>query len=375
MKIYQIIQGMSNVSAGPSYSVGALSHHLAARGNEVAIMALGTPPTEWPFDARLEMLDGGCERIGLAGRRTVRRFQAMAREPAILHGHSVWRTANLFPLLLDADSPARIVWSPRGTFSEWSWRYRAAVKRPFWHLLQRPALARVACFHATSTAEYEAIRRRGFVTPVAVVPNGVDIPPVPSTQTRRKRIVFLGRLHSVKGIDLLLAAWRALSETFREWELVIAGPHDSAYAHKLLHTATQGAQLRVSFPGETTGERKRALLSEAAVFVLPSHSENFAMVVAEALAHGTPVITTTGTPWREVVTRRCGWYIEPSAADLRETLNEALSLPLDELASMGRRGRDWMIAHYSWTHLAAHMNDVYRWALKGGTRPACVIAD
>lgn len=375
MKIYQIIQGISNASAGPSYSVGAISQHLAARGNHVEIMTFGPRPTEWPFDTSLKIFDGGCERIGLAGWKAIRWVRSIAQDSAILHGHSVWRTANLFPLLLDSRTPVKIVWSPRGTFSEWSWRYRAPLKRPFWHLLQRPALKSVSCFHATSPAEYEDVRRRGFVNPVAIIPNGVDIPHAADQQPRSKKVVFLGRIHPVKGIDLLLPAWGALTEKFPDWQLIVAGPLDSIYAQNIAREANSGRLLRVRFPGEVTGERKTALLRDAALVVLPSYSENFAMVIAEALAHGVPVITTTGTPWREVIARNCGWYIEPSTEALHQAMTAAMSLPLEQLESMGRRGREWMTADYGWPQLAARMAGVYEWLLRDGARPDCVATD
>lgn len=375
MKIYHIIQGINNVSAGPSYSVGAISQHLAARGNQVEVMAFGSRPAEWPFGTSLRIFDGGCERIGLAGWKAIRWIRSIAREAAILHGHSVWRVANLFPLLLNARTPARIVWSPRGTFSEWSWRYRAPLKRPFWHALQRPALRNVACFHATSIAEYEDVRRRGFVDPVAIIPNGVDIPRAMKRQPRSKKVVFLGRIHPVKGIDLLLPAWRGLAARFPDWNLIVAGPLDSAYAQKIACGANSGELPRVRFPGEVTGERKTALLHDAALIVLPSHSENFAMVVAEALAHGVPVVTTTGTPWREVVARNCGWYIEPTVEALHQAMAMAMSLPLEQLETMGQRGREWMTTDHDWPQLAARMADVYAWLLRGGSRPSCVAVD
>lgn len=376
MRVHQIIQGIANPSAGPSYSVAALSHRLVEQGHQVDIVAFGEHPTSWPFAASLKILNSRLEYFGLAGANAIRHIQIISRERAILHGNSVWRIANLFPLLLSSACPARIVWSPRGTFSAWSWNHHATLKRPFWRLFQKPALSRVHCFHATSIEEYRDIRRLGFAQPVAIIPNAVDVPPMPVPTVRKKRIVFLGRLHRVKGAEMLLAAWQRMADRFPDWELVIAGPLDSDYARGIQRQAqATGSAMRVRFPGEVTGQQKRMLLEEAALFVLPSYSENFGMAVAEALAHGVPVVTTTGTPWHQLPAKQCGWYVPPTTDQLERAMTEAIAMPLETLERMGSQGREWMTTDYDWRHAAEQMRQVYCWLLNGGEPPSCVRLD
>lgn len=374
MRIVQIVGDVHNLSAGPTYSIARLAEELYRLGEDSSVLTLGRSPAEWPYQTPLGVHEGPIERTTGLSLAFVREVQALSRNPCILHGHSLWRLANnLYPLLLNRHAPARVVCSPRGTLSAWSMRYKALVKKPFWHLLQKPALHRCHCFHATSLEEYECIREVGLRGPVAVIPNGIDVPDSCNDRLRRKRIVFLSRIDPVKGIDMLLHAWASIQAEFTDWELVIAGPLKGAYPDSMQALAGELGAERVTFTGEVLGEAKRSLLQTASLFVLPSHSENFGIAVAEALAHGLPVITTTGTPWSGVSTHDCGWYVAPELNALRDALRSALTRPLAILHQMGINGHVWMQRDYSWAHIAGMMRNTYQWLLQGGQRPEWVI--
>ncbi len=375
MRIAQIIQGVHNPSAGPTYSVARLADELCKLGEDAFVLTLGKSPVEWAYKTPLRVHNGALEcKIGVSP-SLMREIRKLSEEPCILHGNGIWRVTNLFPLLLARNTPARIICSPRGTLSPWSMKYKAFVKQPFWHLLQKPALRLCHGFHVTSPDEYKNIRNVGLSNPVAVIPNGVDIPCLPTGAPRGKRAVFLSRIDPVKGLDLLLPAWTAVAENFSDWELVIAGPLTGAYSDYIQALARRIQAPRVQFIGEKHGEAKHSLLSSASLFVLPSYSENFGIAVAESLAHGTPVITTTGTPWSELSSRGCGWYISPTQETLSEALRDALSRPLPALHEMGQKGRDWMQKSYAWEHVAEMMKQTYEWLLYGSRRPDWVVKD
>ncbi len=375
MKVTQIIQGVSAASGGPSYLVARLGEELQRSGDPTVIYALGRRPSDWPYEVRFEGFGGGIKsRLGMSPELATG-LRKISRDPCILHGHGIWRAINLFPLLIRGNAPCRMIWSVHGALSSWSMRAKRRRKLAFWRALQKPALERVHCFHATRAAEYEDIRRAGLRAPVAILPSGIDTPAFDGTPRKTKRIVFMSRLHPVKGLDLLLPAWKTLARRFPEWELVIAGPAHGDYGHSIRRLAAELQLERVEFVGEVSGREKTALLSEAGLFVLPSYSENFGVVVAEALAHGTPVVTTTATPWRELVSRDCGWWVAAEAEPLAAALSEALSLPQSRLTAMGREGRHWMRESLAWPMIASQMHTTYEWLLHGGSRPAWVVED
>lgn len=373
MQITQIIQGVHNPSAGPTYSVARLADELCKLGEDASVLTLGKAPTEWPHTAPLKIHDGVMELKTGISVSLMREIRELSRNPGILHGHSIWRLANLFPIMVNKNAPTRIICSPRGTLSSWSMQYKTIMKQPFWKLLQKPALQRCHCYHATSPDEYEDTRRVGLTAPVAIIPNGVDIPQLPNDVQKVKRIVYLSRIDPVKGLDLLLPAWNAIASEFSDWELVIAGPLTGDYPKSVQAMAENLGTPRIKFVGQVLGEEKHALLSTASLFVLPSYSENFGMAVAEALAHGTPVITTTGTPWSDLKQKNCGWCISPEENKLKETLVEALYQPQPVLHEMGSNGREWMQQDYSWPRIAEMMRETYAWLLNNSTKPDWVV--
>jgi glycosyltransferase involved in cell wall biosynthesis len=215
--------------------------------------------------------------------------------------------------------------------------------------------------------------------PIAVIPNGIDLPDLastmPPTDREGRTVLFLSRIHPKKGIPVLLRAWRRLEPRFADWELVVAGPDERGHLAEVQQLARGLDLARVAFAGPVHGEAKQSLYRRADLLVLPTHSENFGMVIAEALAFGVPVVTTTGTPWQELERRGCGWWIELSEANLAAALEAAMSLPQERRVAMGRRGRRWMEQSFPWSRVAAEMKSVYQWALGGGPPPACVLTD
>jgi len=130
---------------------------------------------------------------------------------------------------------------------------------------------------------------------------------------------------------------------------------------------------RIEFCGPMYGADKWKAYREADLFVLPTHSENFGMAVAESLAAGTPVIVTRGAPWKGVETHRAGWWIDIGVEPLRLCLEEALAVPPRSLHEMGMRGRTWMSASYAWTAVGRQMKQTYQWLITGRDRPACIV--
>lgn len=369
MRVTQIIHGVSNSSAGSTYFVAHLADALKNMGNESSIISLGERPQVWPYQAPITVYTSMLEkRVGLSP-SLLREVIKQSSQTGILHGHGIWRMTNLFPLLLNEKSQAKIVFSTHGAIAPWSMRYKSVLKTPFWKALQKPALKRSHCFHVTSSSEYEDVRRLGLRGPVAIIPIGIDIPALPNDISRQNKIVFLGRIDPVKGLDILIPAWTRIAEHFPAWELVIAGPLDNDYANTMQALARRLNTPRIQFSGQVLGDAKQALLSEAAVFVLPSYSENFGIVVAEALAYGVPVITSTETPWHDLERRKCGWLIPPTQDALERALQEALRQPSQALKNMGHRGREWMQSNYAWSSVADMMHQTYAWLLQGGHKP------
>ncbi len=249
-------------------------------------------------------------------------------------------------------------------------------------------LRSAACLRVTSKDELEWVRLFGLKNPVALIPHGIDVENQTSLLSqpeaeallplwKGKRILLsLSRVHPKKGLPVLLKAWSKMGTERSDWLLVIAGPDQRGHLSELKQlVADLGLGESVLFSGPLFGDKKLAAYALADLFVLPSYSENFGVAVAEALAAGLPVVTTSGTPWKDLQTRGCGWCAEADVDELAQTLSEALFVPKRELMEMGAKGREWMKRDFSWERLAAQMIDVCEWTLSGGAAPSCVTLD
>lgn len=280
-----------------------------------------------------------------------------AIQSQILHVHNLWS----FPLIeaarAVAGTPCRLICSPHGALDPRSRRKSAWRKWAWWHLFQRPALDRVNLFRATSDAEAAHIQALGFRAPVVVVPNGVNVPAtVRRSLTESRSVGFLGRIHPVKAVDRLVDAWRIVAPQRTEWRVRICGPDAGALASLRARAASLP---RITFEPAVTAAAKAAWYASCDLVVLPSHGENFGMVVAEALAHGVPVVCSMGAPWSGLESERCGWWVDNEVDSLQAALLEATGLDRDTLAHMGERGRSWMRRDFSWEQAAARMLAAY----------------
>jgi glycosyltransferase involved in cell wall biosynthesis len=376
MRLIHTVPSVSEEATGPSYSVVRLCESLIAEGQDVTLAVLDwTPMTSPPQFMKAFPLGVGPRRLGRSPE--MRRWlteQARSRSVEIIHNNSLWMMTNVYPGVVARKYNVPLVISPRGTLSEWAMQHGSVVKRLFWPLVQKPALAATVCFHATAEPEYENIRRMGFRQPVAVIPNGIDIPPVASKQAGISRtLLFLGRVHPSKGLDMLLQAWQVVQDRFPDWRLVIAGPDNGGYLIKMQDLAAQLHLKRVDFVGVLKGRQKWEAYRAADLFVLPTYSENFGMTVAEALAAGVPAIVSKGAPWERLEGKKAGWWIDIGFDPLVTCLNHALGLAPDVLAEMGQRGHGWMEEEFSWERVGTLMSRTYEWILKGGERPEWVI--
>ena len=227
--------------------------------------------------------------------------------------------------------------------------------------------------------------------PVVVAPNGVDLPDLAKTPGRqvleskfrelkgKRWLVFMSRLHPKKGVDVLLRAWRTQQRTTGQQDnrttrgpvLVLAGSDLIGYRKDIERMIKElGLEDSVVITGEVAGEEKDCLLANADVVVLPSYSENFGIVVAEAMSWGRPVIASTGTPWREVADVGAGWWVKPEEDALAGALAESLGKGREELDAMGAKGRVLVAERYTWAAPAAKLLGAYEEPLaKGNFQP------
>jgi glycosyltransferase involved in cell wall biosynthesis len=252
-----------------------------------------------------------------------------------------------------------VVWSPRGALQRWKGSTRIQLKA-VWEWACGAIAPNRLVLHVTSEEEARDSLKRFPGVKTVIIPNGIDIPEkkrhVPANGV--VRLLYLGRLHPIKGIEILLASCKTLNDcSFRTWSLTIAGAGDPQYV-KALNGRIKDLQLiqQVKMLGEVHGEAKETLFDNADIVVVPSHTESFGMVIAEALAHGVPVIASKGTPWKRLEEIGCGLWVENNPESLAKAIEQMSRMPLHE---MGQRGREWMEKEFTWKRRASEMIACY----------------
>jgi glycosyltransferase involved in cell wall biosynthesis len=280
----------------------------------------------------------------------------------VVHLSCVYSFPTIPALLVSALCAKPLVWSPMGALQRWSGSRRLLLKRQ-WEFVCRIVAPHNLTIHVTSDAEADESRRVFPKARFAVVPHGVHIPGKRQPNADGPlRLLFLGRLDPKKGLENLLDACSLMQRSWRggrsSWELTIAGSGDPVYVEGLRARIERlGLAERVFMAGHVLGEGKRQLLAGADIVVVPSFTENFAMVVVESLANGVPVLASTGTPWARLVEKRCGLWVDNTPETLASAITEMSAMDLDE---MGARGHQWMEEEFSWPAIANQMIDLYR---------------
>lgn len=378
VRISHVIAGINDEAAGPSYSVPALAKAQATLGQTVSVFSCGSGKTSVEEGVCFAGSESDFSRVPLLRSAVMSRSlrRALIDTPAdIVHNHGLWLMPNIYCGNAAAARNARLVMAPRGMLGREALQYSKSTKRLVWMLAQKKVALKADCWHATSVKEFEDIRAMGLRAPVAIVPNGIDVRKriAGGLRSGKRTLLYLGRIHPKKGLDLILDVWPKLASVFPDWQLRIVGPLDSGYSRAL---ARRAAQLpNVSMAGQLFGGDKQRAYASADLFVLPTLGENFGMTVAEALAMGVPVVCTHGAPWAGLEKNGCGWWIGHDAHSLETALRSAMTLPDAERRDMGERGRRWMKRDFAWPAIAASMDQVYRWLISGGDRPDCVRID
>ena len=359
-RVVHTVHSIDPCKGGPSRTVPRLCCELAADGRWRPTLITTRPPT-----ADVPGLDLRGPLRGSFRRAVEDGLSGVDSGPVLLHDHGIWLHSNAVAAVQSWRYGVPFVVSPRGMLESWAINHRSWKKRLAMGLYQMPLLRTARGLHATSEEEASSLRALGLRQPIAVIPNGVDLPVLPARRpTRLRTALFLSRLNVKKGLLPLLEAWSQLQP--EGWRLLLVGPDEGGYAAVVSAAIKRlGLNEQVKLLPEVDDLAKWSFFRDAELFVLPSFSENFGVVVAEALAAGLPVVTTTGMPWTGVVTRGCGWRIEPTVTEITKVLEHATTLPAATLAEMGERGREWMAASYSWSAIGTQMASFYDWLLEG----------
>lgn len=379
MKVLHVISSISRQGGGPSRSSQGLVAGLCAAGVEAWLMTLRHGESPW-IKGVDKFVNGGSFE------------EALTRiKPDIVHLHGIWQYELHRCAVICRRKRIPYVIAPRGMLEPWSLRAKWLKKRIARFLYQDKDLRCAAALHATAESEAAQFRKLGFKNYCIVSPNGVNLPEGDLGLGERcrctadcRRALFVSRMHPKKGVLELVEAFSRLvvshqSLVVNNWvcELVytVNGEFEKGYEAKVKARVKElGLEDKFIFTGPLNDDAKWDAYNRADLFVLPTYSENFGIVVAEALWAGVPVITTKGTPWSELEEYKCGKWIdlpaEGSNPSTWEALDEALGSMMvmsdAERGEMGKRGRKLVEEKYTWEAVCGKMVEGYESILDHG---------
>lgn len=376
MKVCLVLDNIDKNGGGPSRSVPVLAKGLALCGIDVTILALKSD------DMNTHLLDGtGVKFIAVENSICKADLEKIVLDGQydLLHQQGMWMPIYHRISVIARKLGIPYIMTPRGCLEPWCYEqevFAKRIKKQFAMLLyQRKDLKKASCILTTADMEAENLRHLGFTNPLPVIPNGIEIDDYQSRGDEskvniKKRAIFLSRIVGKKGVDILIDAWVSVKENHPEWNLIIVGNGEPEYIDQLnrrIHANGLDGYVQIEKPA--FGIEKYKLYTESSLFVLPTHSENFGMVVAEALSCGLPVITTTGAPWHILEETNTGWWIELSQKNLEEALEKAMNLPANVLYEMGQRGSEMVRSNFHYVEVAKKNVEMYRWVIEGGKAP------
>ncbi len=372
MKI-AVLTNCSRKAGGLFYSVRWLSKTLAALGCRPIVFS---PADEFTSEDMLVWKPLPVElypTFGPMGTSFPLRRMLAKSSADLLHVHGIWLDSQWAAMQHQNKMGTPVVVSPRGMLDPWAVQNAAWKKRIVGMLFARRALEQATCIHALCRSEADSIRAYGLKAPIAIIPNGVELPML-GKKTRepghQKEMLFLGRIHPKKGLKELIDAWANASNG---WKLLIAGWDDGGYEAGLkAQAAGLGLEDTIEFVGPQYGNEKAELLQRVDAFILPSFSEGLPMSVLEAWSYCLPVVITDFCNLPESFVAKAAIRVEPNADSIAQGLNELTSMSDDALDGMAFNGRKLVEQKFTWPKIAKNMQAVYEWCISGTPPPDCM---
>lgn len=365
MRVLIICSSIARDVGGPARSIQGLAAALERNGVETHLLSLKPLDEPWVEGISHYRTAG---KFGFRGVRAEVERAIDEIRPDIIHIQNIWMLNLHMAAVASRRKHIPYVLSLRGAISKWALSQSRWKKKLALLTYQGHDFNHAAALHATSEFEAERIRDIGYgYKTILVCPNGVNLPrELPEWDRpvgRKRKMLFLSRIHKVKGLVDLVQAWAKLN--LPDWILEIVGNDEDNYwpvvQSEINRLGIGNKIIRTDFLPD---EQKWIKYRQADCFVLPSYSENFGIVVAEALYAGLPVITTKGTPWKDLVECNCGYWIDVGMKTLANALSRMVALSDEERMDMGVRGHKLIKERYSWNGIAKQLKSNYESLVK-----------
>jgi poly(glycerol-phosphate) alpha-glucosyltransferase len=382
--IIQVTSWLSGAGGGIPPVIRALTVEFRQHQLDCVIAGLADPtgapplfPKDWPV---LAGRISGPASFGYSP-DLARQLRPKFQNNPLVHVHGLWMYPGWLARKLAAATGRPRIVSPHGMLDAWALRHSRWKKNLAAKVFENHNLRTAACLHALCEPEAKAFRALGMKNPIAIIPNGVDLPEAGSQKPEtgnpasspQKTLLYLGRIHPKKGLVNLLKAWTVANRKSADWILAIAGWDQGGHEKELRRLSAEcGIQDSIVFLGPKFGDDKAACYRNCDAFILPSVSEGLPMVVLEAWSHAKPVLMTPECNLPDGFAANAAIRIEPGVEGIARGLQDLFGAPHSALRTLGDNGRNLVAGRFAWPKIAVEMKSVYEWMLGGGPKPDCV---
>ncbi len=286
---------------------------------------------------------------------------------SIIHLHTLWMYPSFF---LSKFKVAKKIISPHGMLDKWALKNGNLKKRICLNFFEKRNLMTADCIHALCYQEYLDIRKIAPRTPVAIIPNGINLPADKQVELKsQKRVLFLARLHPKKGLDNLIEAW-GKSNT-EDWCLWIVGPDEGKYEHKIKekNKSFPNGKNKIVFSKGVFGKDKEEMYRKSSLFILPSYSEGLPMTILEAWSYKLPVLMTKECNLEIGFKENAAIKIDSSVDSIIRGLEKTFQLSEGELVCIGQNGFELVKNEFTWKEVSKKMETLYKWVLLKDNKP------
>ncbi|GGW83489.1 hypothetical protein GCM10008086_09720 [Salegentibacter mishustinae] len=292
----------------------------------------------------------------------------------VIHLHSLWIYTSVLTFKLQHSKGSKKVISTHGMLDQWALNNGKLKKQIFFSLFEKKNLQSAHCIHALCEEEYLQIRRLIPKVPIAIIPNGVNLPSKSLktiSKTSKKTLLYLGRIHPKKGLENLIISWASKNDS--SWNLVIAGPDEDNHQKLLMKLIRKlNLQSSVKIVGPHFGMQKQLLFKSADAFILPSFSEGLPMSILEAWSYQLPVLMTPECNLKEGFEINAAIYIETNTKSISNGLETLFAMGEDQLLNMGNNGFELVKEKYTWEAVGNKMIGLYDWVCGKIEKPSFV---
>lgn len=297
----------------------------------------------------------------------------------VLHMQALWRYPHVFMAKWKSIRSEPIVCSPHGMLDSWILEKQGVIKRQIAKLFFQKGLMAVDCFHALCQKEYNDIKKYGLSQPIAIIPNGVNLPAPEDYQKfknsdNKRHLLYLGRLHPKKGVDLLIESIadikRRNCQLLEGWVVDIVGwDHENTKVKLDKIVKDNGLEEYVIFHGGLFGDNKASMYANADAYILPSHGEGLPMTILEAWSWNVPVVMTEKCNIPEGFNANAAIHIDDTVSSTTQGIELLLNMSDSERSIMGRNGYQLVVDEFTWDRSAKKMLELYKWLTKRGSKP------